>query len=401
MVSVSKICSSNVMSSCYFKSKKQEKNSVACQPRNLMTYAYQPVNFRGVGKTSPLNDSEKKELFDIISGIDEDKIKYGSLGKVYKVRLPERGNLAVKEFREVVQGRTPQIEAETLKKLPEDCGRVQKFVDLISDGSGQYLVSTFMEGEPLSKLKDRMPNALIKNILDELFKIEKSGLAFYDYSMANIVFQGDEPGFFDFETAKEQSFSRINEEAWGDLCHLSRNTYYPFTTNLAGFEIRTVGKIIGELEKYAGGEYRSTNFTKRYLIQASEFFRKMTQLLQEKGNVIPSEAVNYSQILSELFQNPSSEVVFIEEQSMRIKELLTEFWFRNDADLDNDEILYSNGEAYVKNLKARFNTVQNALTELKNSTTNGKILEYCKVNSEFLHQLSDKEVTYLSKKFHL
>ena len=162
---------------------------------------YYPICFKSKSGLKPLSEEEKTRLFDEISRIskDESLVKKGSLGRVYKVNIPARPSLAVKEFVNVYETRNPQVEANTLKKLPEKCNRVQKFVDLVTNNDKQYLVTTFQEGESLSKLKDAMSDKLMFNVLDELFKIEAAGISFYDYSMGNIVFQNDEPKFFDFE----------------------------------------------------------------------------------------------------------------------------------------------------------------------------------------------------------
>ena len=358
--------------------------------------SFDSVSFKANKNIIPLSEKEKKEILKQIESSKD--FKQGSLGKVYKIDLPKRPTLAVKEYSSINEGRNPQKEAENLQKLPKDCKRVQKFVDLFEKNGKQYLVTTFQSGGSLSKLKDRMSDELIGNILDELFKIERAGVTFYDYSMANIVFEDSEPRFFDFEIAKKQSFDKFNIDAESDLCHMSRNTYFPYITNLAGFEIRTVGKIIGELEKYPNSEGRSNDFVKRYLKKASIFFQNTAELYspKNKDSKIPNEAVEYSKILAKLFKNPSAEIVSIERQSMRIKELLTEYWFRNDPDLSHDDRLYSNLPEYVENLKSRFNSVQNDIMKLQNKEKDLDVQKYCKTTSAFLKKLSQKEVTYLS-----
>ena len=366
-------------------------SSVYCRPA---------INFGENRGILPLNDKEKTELLRRLNEMSGEKNKAmsGSLGSVYRIDLPERPALAVKEYKNIYAGRNPSQEKENLKQLPKDCSRVQKFVDLIEHHGQKYLITTFQKGQSLAHLKDSMSDKLIANILEELFKIERNGLAFYDYSMANIVFTGDEPRFFDFEVSKKQSLKNINHES--DLCHLSRNTYFPFITNLAGFEIRTIGKIIGELEKYPDGEERSLRFTERYLKQASKFYKKTEELYREKsleaGSEMPAEAVNYSGILARLFAAPSKEVVSIEKQSMRIKELLTEYWFRNDPDLEHDDKLYSNIPEYIKNLKNRFLLVQAELASLSSKAENMDVKKYCQTTSELLKKIATKEINYLS-----
>ena len=388
---------SNLTSGVVYSRKNEQIQKNNFLPINMMP-SFDSVSFRSNKNILPLNKNEKTE---ILKQIERSKdFKQGSLGKVYKIDLPKRPTLAVKEYSSINEGRNPQKEAENLQKLPKDCKRVQKFVDLFEKNGKQYLVTTFQSGGSLSKLKDRMSDELIGNILDELFKIERAGVTFYDYSMANIVFEDSEPRFFDFEIAKKQSFDKFNIDAESDLCHMSRNTYFPFITNLAGFEIRTVGKIIGELEKYPNSEDFSNNFVKRYLKKASIFFQNTAELYSQKNTnnnfKIPKEAIEYSKTLAKLFKNPSAEIVSIEKQSMRIKELLTEYWFRNDPDLSHDDRLYSNLPEYVENLKSRFNSVQNDIMKLQNKEKDLDVQKYCKTTSAFLKKLSQKEVTYLS-----
>lgn len=386
-------------SNLYSKNKNNKTNVVInnYQSNTLLNFKSQPID-------NKLNNIEKEQLFAQITELSKEPSLYmnGSLGKVYKVSLPLRPLLAVKEFKEVYEGRNPRLEAHNLQKLPKDSYRTQKFVDLIENNGKQYLVTTFQKGESLSKLKDSMSSELIHNILDELFKIEKEGISFYDYSMANIVFNGNEPKFFDFEIAKEQSLTQKNNDAYNDLCHLSRNIEFPLITNLAGFEIRTVGKIIGELEKYNDGELRSKNFVKKYLKEAAIFYQNTTDLLIKKSletnSEINKDAIVYSHILSKLFKEPTQEIINIEKQSMRIKELLTEYWYRNDPDLDHDDKLYSNLPEYVNNLRERFNDVQKSISDLKQSTNDLCIHKYCDNTSKLLQMISNKELTYLTKK---
>jgi hypothetical protein len=364
-------------------------------------YKQNPINFKSQPLDNRLNEKEKTELFIQIKELSKDPNSYstGSLGKVYKIKLPLRPPLAVKEFKEVYDGRNPKQEAESLKKIPKDSKLTQKFVDLIEKDGKQYLITTFQEGTSLHKQKDDMSFNLIRNILHELFKIERSGVTFYDYSMANIVTQNDVPKFFDFEVVKEQSLTKKNNDAYNDLCHMSRNIEFPHITNLAGFEIRTVGKIIGELEKYKDGETRSNEFVKKYLIAASEFYKYSTKMLIKNSyspnSEISKDAIAYSYILSDIFANPTRDIINIEKQSMRIKELLTEYWYRNDPDLDHDDKLYANTPEYVKNLETRFKNVQKAIKQLKEAKDDIFTQKYCENTSKLLYMIENKELPYL------
>jgi hypothetical protein len=401
---VSGVSSSYFSNKIYHSKKTQKVNNQKSTKIEELPFSYQYINFKSNANLTPLNKKEKEKIFNTISEYDKnnDAVMCGSLGRVYKVDLFNRPSLAVKEFTAVYDGRNPTLEANTLKKIPQDCTRVQKFVDLIEKDGKQYLITTFQKGKSLANLKDTMSAKLISNILDELFKIEKAGISFYDYSMGNIVYDGDEPRFYDFEVAKEQSLIMPNEDAFSDLCHISRNIDFPMITNLAGFEIRTVGKIIGELEKYPDGEERSTKFVEKYLQQASKFYGNTAKLFEEKSkednSEIPNSAIEYSKILSELFKNPSDEIILIEKQSMRIKELLTEYWFRNDPNLEHDDALYSDGIRYVKNLKERFFNVQASIANLMNSTKDFKVKKYCEKTAKLLKMIEKKEVSYLTKK---
>ena len=83
---------------------------------------------------------------------------------------------------------------------------------------------------------------------------------------------------------------------------------------------------------------------------------------------------------------------------MRIKELLTEYWFRNDPDLDHDDALYNDGPRYVENLKQRFRSVQGVILELTNSTKDAHVKLYCQNTSKILDMIEKKEVSYLTRK---
>ena len=89
------------------------------------------------------------------------------------------------------------------------------------------------------------------------------------------------------------------------------------------------------------------------------------------------------------------QIINIEKQSMRIKELLTEYWYRNDPDLDHDDKLYANTPEYVKNLETRFKNVQKAIKQLKEAKDDIFTQKYCENTSKLLYMIENKELPYL------
>lgn len=337
-------------------------------------------NFRARTKFS-LNSSQKGEIRERISNPtayssdDIEQLNSGSLGIVYKVVLPWLPTLAVKTYKKNDKYRNADTEATVLERIPDYCTRTQKLVDVFPINGKNAVVSTFISGYDLGGKFDDISPELFDNILDELFMFEKSGMVFYDFSGANIKVNGDNPGFFDFECYKNQHCGKSAEDSWKDSNHMARNIFCPHITNVAAFEIRTVGKVLSYLERddIKNGAERADVFTKKYLKSLSHFYERTSELYDNK---IPDykKVIEYEKTLSRLFKEPNSQIIEIEKQMMRLRELTTEKSFRNDPNLPHDDLLYQDENLYKRNLIQRFSSIEELLNDLRKSSEKDIVL---------------------------
>lgn len=326
-----------------------------------------------------LSNDDKKEIHRVISQDKElEPIGRGSLGVVYKYYMNGMP-LAIKTYKNSTteKDRKPSAEADVLEKIASECKRTQQLVDEFNIDNQEYLVTSFINGNCLAEVHDDITDGQFENILDELFKYEKNGMVFYDFNPANIKYDGDEVGFYDFECYAQQDPDKLYPEYKSDTNHFSRNVYRLGKTNPAAFEIRTVGKVLGYLERpdVENGPERAYDFTKRYLQALSKFCDRSAAMYE---NTISDEVedkdkiVNYEKTLARLFKEPDDDIIETEKQLMRLRELTTEFYFRHDANLPQDDVLYQNASLYTEVLEERFSLLEDMLDELENDSDEDK-----------------------------
>ena len=59
---------------------------------------------------------------------------------------------------------------------------------------------------------------------------------------------------------------------------------------------------------------------------------------------------------------------------MRLRELTTEYYFRNDPNLPHDDLLYQDENLYKQNLKERFSSIKMLLDDLEKNSEKDLVL---------------------------
>lgn len=295
----------------------------------------------------PIIKPQYKEY--IHSQIQQEQAEFlgkGTFGIVYKVILPVIGAVAVKILNNddnfAYGGGNLANEAEILKKMPKECKRTQKLVDFFTLDDRDYLVSSFIKGEPLSN-QDYISPQLIDNIIDELSKYDEHGLMFYDLNPNNINVYHNNAGFFDFEfmgTQQIPDFSALN-----DLHHLDRNIFTPRKSNINSFENRTLGGMVDKLS------------IRDYLKSLSKYYARRQD--------------PYDKILANMFKEPDDRIVSIEKDLITLRSFTLNYYLylhrlRNGALLEGDIENYGDFDKYIDAINSKAIEIKEKLNLLNN-----------------------------------
>lgn len=375
-----------------------------------------PVNFKAILFQNGLNISEKAEIENLIENYKENNEKIellgqGSFGVVYKINLKNRGNVAVKILKQdkeklLTGGGNLKNEAEILRKIPASCKRSQQLIDYFETPKRNYLVSSFVKGQMLSKQKN-LSQELLDNITDELFKYDKYGLMFYDPNPDNIFIYNDQPGFIDFEFMEKKNPNCKNFQAYNDYHHISRNLYFPQKSNINAFENRTLGKYIKNIEKNEG-KAQALLLTERYLKSLSKYHAKMADYLDRRNknifNDITNKAIEYEKALSEIYKKPSKEIIEIEKDLIDIRYTTLNYHLfvhrNNENKLLKDDIEnYGNFDNYINKINKKTKKILKMLDDLSTKNQNKDIQNYCKTNKLYIQNFLRKNANKNFYKF--
>jgi len=342
-----------------------------------------PLYFTSYSEDIRLTAPEKLQIEVLIDNYSHNtkNIEYlgkGTCGTVYKIKLPNKNDFAVKILSEdaVTEygGGNLEKEAKILKQIPKSCKRTQQLIDYFKTQKREYLASTLIKGTPL-KENIHLTQEQLNNIIDELYKYDINGLMFYDLNDNNIFINGDNAGFIDFEFLEKKNPKKINILALNDKHHLGRNLYFPQKSNLNSFENRTLGKIIENLETSEADE-----LIKKYLKSLSLYYSKMSNI--HKNNY---KAYEYEKILSRLYKNPSPEIVATEKNQISLRSLTLNYHLyklrkKQQKLIDGDIETYGDIKKYKKTVHELKKEINKQIKKLSLKTDNPDIAIYCAVN---------------------
>lgn len=320
--------------------------------------------FRAIQHISPnkLSPKNKDYIASLIQNynFDNEFISFlgkGTFGTAYRILLPLLGDIAVKILNDdksnmVYGGGNLAKEAEILDKMPRECTRTQQLIDFFSLGGIDYLVSTFIKGEPLSK-QTNISSQLIYNIVDELYKYDKNGLMFYDLNPNNIKVHNNNAGFFDFEFMEKNDINNPNFSALNDLHHVDRNLFFPRKSNLNSFENRSLAKIIEKDD--------SDLLIKSYLQALSKYYSNRAELYS-------GQAADYDRELAKLYNEPDERILSIEKELIALRSFTLNYYLylhrvRNNGLIDGDIENYADFDKYIRSINAKAISIKNKLTQ--------------------------------------
>ncbi len=349
------------------------------------------TNFKSHLLELRLKDDEKQQIEKLISNyvIDNKNIKFlgkGTFGTVYKITLKNRMPIAVKilsqDYKQMYGGGNLRQEAENLKIIPNTCTQSQHLIDYYKKNNKEYLVSTYINGTPLSK-KVELTQKHYDNIVKELFKFDINGLMFFDLNMDNILEKDENIGFIDFEYAETKIPTQKSFDALNDTHHLDRNIYFPQKSNINAFENRSLGRIIQKLENKCETE-KSLKQTKLYLNSLSKYHKNKAKFFEQK-NITSTSVIDYEKTLAKLYNNPSKEIVEIEKDLINLKYTTLNYHLyihrKNEGKLLDDDIEnYGNFDKYISKMYKLASKIKSNILNLSQNSQDENIKNYCKTN---------------------
>ena len=311
----------------------------------------------------------------------------GTFGTVYNIFFPGKGNIAVKILTPgkpvLYGGGNLKKEAEILESIPAVCSRTQQLVDYFKFEGREHLVSSVVQGKPLSKQKNVSPE-LLDDITEELFKYDVNGLMFYDFNPNNILVHNNKAGFIDFEFMEYKNIKQKNFDAFNDFHHLDRNLYHPVKSNINSFENRCLGLV------FKMPEAEKNSIIKNYLKSLSGYYNKRADFYSslKSSDGISNKAVKYEKVLAELFKNPVDEIVNIEKNfiDLRFTTLNYHLYMQRKKEnklIEGDIETYGDFNKYITRMKHLVKDIFIGLNKLSQQHGNKDIEKYCGVNRVF------------------
>lgn len=243
-------------------------------------------------------------------------------------------------------------EAAVLARLPAaGIATAPALVARVAAGGTYFLFSTELPGRHPDARAHPLGEPQFAAVLDAVFAMDRVALMHYDLKPANILVDGNQAAFIDYEFARfgdpEAAFSAQSHADCADF-NVSANPHLPARSNVANFEFRTLDRHLHELALAHSG-LAADDALRGWLRCKAVFHRRMGLLLAARadgaagayahaGGITPAAArerlraaARYEQLLDALFSQPHDVVLRIERALMAFR--CAVFERRSDAAL--------------------------------------------------------------------
>ncbi len=173
-------------------------------------------------------------------------------------------------------------EAAILARLPETgVVNAHRLLARARVGDGHFLLTSHLPGAHPDPLHHPLDLPRLQGIFDSLFAMDCQGLMHYDLKPANILLDGSQHGFIDFEFARFEAWQDAYAPATRLYCadfNASPNVHFPARTNVANFEFRTFSGYLDVIgQSTSAGD--AAALVRDYLHAKSRYHARMGQFL--------------------------------------------------------------------------------------------------------------------------
>ncbi|MFZ2208519.1 MAG: hypothetical protein WAV22_07610 [Porticoccaceae bacterium] len=177
-------------------------------------------------------------------------------------------------------------EAEILALLPAaGIPGAPTLLGRVASGDSHFLFLNEMSGTHPDPRTNPLDGRQLRTLLDHLHVMDMRGLMHYDLKLANILTQGAEVNFVDFEFARFRSHRNAYAPETTAFCadfNVSINAFFPARSNVANFEFRALHHYLGHsLDHDGGGSSQAEHLLFDWLRCKSGYHQKMAAFLAD------------------------------------------------------------------------------------------------------------------------
>ncbi len=177
-------------------------------------------------------------------------------------------------------------EAEILALLPAaGIPGAPTLLGRVASGDRHFLFLNEMPGTHPDPRTNPLDGRQLRTLLDHLHVMDMRGLMHYDLKLANILTQGAEVNFVDFEFARFRSHRNAYAPETAAFCadfNVSINAFFPARSNVANFEFRALHHYLDHsLDHGGGGPSQAEHLLFDWLHCKSGYHQKMAAFLAD------------------------------------------------------------------------------------------------------------------------
>jgi predicted Ser/Thr protein kinase len=224
-------------------------------------------------------------------------------------------------------------EAAILARLPgAGIANASRLVARVAAAGEHYLIVSHLDGEHPDPVTRPLTQQHLAAMIDSLARMDDLGLMHYDLKPANVLVDGDDVAFLDFEFARFEPYLDACAASGQDFAedfNVAGNPHFPSRTNVANFEFRTLYRYCNVLSAAQPAGAAATFFRRWLACRAHWHARRAMRFDQlgatsadrigAAGALTPAEArcrlaaaADYERLTAELLARPAGPVAALE-----------------------------------------------------------------------------------------
>ncbi len=230
-------------------------------------------------------------------------------------------------------------EAEILALLPAaGIPGAPTLLGRVASGDRHFLFLNEIPGTHPDPRTNPLDGRQLRTLLDHLYVMDTRGLMHYDLKLANILVEGADVSFVDFEFARFRSHSNAYAPETAAFCadfNVSINPFFPARSNVANFEFRALHHYLDDsLDQSGVGPSKADHLLFDWLRCKSGYHQKMAAFLADlretsiediavtsgiptvQAHALLGAAAEQETLLASMFAQPDAAVARVERRLM-------------------------------------------------------------------------------------